>query len=198
MSGWSSKVNKPGSGGGASPAAKKDEPPKQPDFQIGSVDFIKIGTVAVFGLDDVDLILSVSEKLNRVSSMYGELVVSRMGEEVPLPDSYDVHTGNEWPLKLEYREKLVLDKVFCIVYMQGLDEEGERVFAYVNVRCDRLDNLHEKMFAGPTFNLPDNSTVVITGQGTPTAEDREKLQRDYLFGERHTNVRIFPPLSEVT
>ena len=194
MSGWSSKVNKPGGGH----TAEKDEPPKQPDFYIGNADFIKIGTIAVFGLDDVDLILSVSEKLNRVSSMYGELVVSRMGEEVPLPDSYDVQTGNEWPLKLEYREKLILDKVFCIVFMQGQNEEGERVFAYVNVRCDRLDNLYDKMFDGNSFNLPDNSTVVITGIGSPSAEDREKLQRDYLFGERHTNVRIFPPLSEVT
>ncbi len=196
MSGWSSKMNKPGASNPTAP--KKDEPPKQPDFYIGQVDFIKIGTIAVFGLDDVDLILSIAEKLNRVSSMCGELVVSRMGEEVPLPDNYDVETAGEWPLRLDYREKLVLDKVFCIVYMQGYNEEGERVFAYVNVRCDRLDSLHEKMFGGQSFNLPDSSTVVITGIGNPTAEDREKLQRDYLFGERHTNVRIFPPLSEVT
>jgi hypothetical protein len=192
---WGSKVSKPGS---ADAGKEENKPKKQPDFKIGSVDFMKIGTIAIFGVEEPEQIENISEKINQVSGMYGQLVVSRMGEEVPEPDTLDVQEGNVWPLKLEYREKMILDKVFCIVYMQGFNDEGERSFAYVNVRGDRIENLREKMFAGPTFNLPDYSTIVLTGVGMPTFENREKLQRDYLFGERHTNVRIFPPLSEVT
>lgn len=195
MSKWGSKV----SSKGASHSDKDEKKPKkQVDFTIGSVDFMKVGTIAVFGVEEDELVRNIAEKLNRISSMYGDLVTSRMGEEVPEPESYEVQDGNEWPLQLEYREKTLLDKVFCIIYMQGVDDEGERAFAYVNVRCDRLDTLHGKMFDGPAFNLPDYSTIVLTGHGMPTDEDREKLQRDYLFGERHTNIRIFPPLAEVT
>lgn len=196
MSKWGSKVSS--KGGGHADNKEEKKPKKQPDFTIGAVDFLKVGTIAVFGVEEDELIDGIAAKLNRISSMCGDLVTSRMGEEVPEPESFEIDEGNEWPLKLEYREKTLLDKVFCIIYMQGLDDDGERCFAYVNVRCDRLDTLHDKMFAGPTFNLPDYSTIVLTGQGMPTAEDREKLQRDYLFGERHTNIRIFPPLSEVT
>jgi len=192
---WGSQVKKAGSG---KKGEEKAAPKKQPDFKIGSADFMKIGTIAIFGVEEPEIVEAIAEKLNRASNMFGQLVISRMGEEVPEPDTLDVEEGNEWPMKLEYREKMILDKVFCIVYMQGVDDDGERCFAYVNVRGDRLENLHEKMNAGPTFNLPDFSTIVLTGKGMPTFEDREKLQRDYLFGERHTNVRIFPPLSEVT
>lgn len=179
-------------------AQPKEPPKKQPDFKIGNVDFMKVGTIAIFGVEEPEQIEAIADKINRMSGMFGQLVMSRMGEEVPEPDSLDVEEGNEWPLKLDYREKMILDKVFCIVYMQGYNDDGERAFAYVNVRGDRIENLREKMFAGPTFNLPDFSTIVLTGDGMPTFEHREKLQRDYLFGERHTNVRIFPPLSEVT
>ncbi|MBI1274874.1 hypothetical protein GC177_02750 [bacterium] len=191
---WSSNVKK--SGGVTGEA--KPAPKKQPDFRIGNVDFLKVGTIAIFGVEDLEVIENIASKLNRASSMCGQLVMSRMGEEVPEPDNLDVEPGNEWPMKLEYREKMVMDKVFCILYMQGYDDNQGRNFAYVNVRGDRLENLREKMLAGPTFNLPDYSTIVLTGEGMPTFEHREKLQRDYLFGERHTNVRIFPPLSEVT
>jgi hypothetical protein len=191
---WSSSVKKSsGVTGDAKPMPKK-----QPDFKIGNVDFMKIGTIAVFGVEDIEIIENIAAKLNRVSHMCGQLVMSRMGEEVPEPDTLDVETAGDWPMPLEYREKMVLDKVFCILYMQGYNDAGERAFAYVNVRGDRLENLREKMLAGPTFNLPDYSTIVLTGDGMPTFEHREKLQRDYLFGERHTNVRVFPPLSEVT
>ncbi len=194
MSKWGSKV------GSRQSPTKKDEnqPKKQPDFHIGSVNFIKVGTVAVFGVEDEELIPPIAEKINRISTMAGEVVISRMGDEVPEPGDLDVEEGNDFPMKLEYREKMLLDKFFCIVYMQGSNEDDDPCYAYVNVRMDRYDTLHDKMFAGPTFNLPDYSTIVLTGQGSPTYEDREKLQRDYLFGERHTNVRIFPPLSEVT
>lgn len=191
---WSSKTTK-----AASPTAGDDnKPKKQPDFKIGSVDFMKVGTIAIFGVEETEMIETISDKINKISGMYGQLVLSRMGEEVPEPDTLDVQEGNEWPMKLEFREKAILDKVFCIVYMQGFNDEGERCFAYVNVRGDRIENLRDKMFASNTFNLPDYSTIVLTGVGMPTFENREKLQRDYLFGERHTNVRVFPPLSEVT
>lgn len=192
---WSSKTSKPGA---ASEGQEENKPKKQPDFKIGSVDFMKVGTIAIFGVEDPDLIENIATKINQISGMYGQLVLSRMGEEVPEPDTLDVQEGNIWPIKLEFREKTLMDKVFCIIYMQGFNDEGERCFAYVNVRGDRLENLRDKMFAGPTFNLPDYSTIVLTGVAMPTFENREKLQRDYLFGERHTNVRIFPPLSEVT
>lgn len=192
---WGSQVKKSGPTGAKD---DKNKPKKQPDFKIGSVDFLKIGTIAIFGVEEPEVIEAIADKVNRISAMAGQLVISRMGEEVPEPDTLDVQEAGEWPMKLEYREKMILDKVFCIVYMQGLDDDGERCFAYVNVRGDRLENLYDKMHAGPTFNLPDYSTIVLTGKGMPTFEDREKLQRDYLFGERHTNVRIFPPLSEVT
>jgi hypothetical protein len=123
-----------------------------------------------------------------------------MGDEVPFPDELEVidekHQLEELTFTLE--ERKVTEKCFLICYLESVNENDEKVYAYFNVRFDRLKNLFDKLASGEPFNLAANVTMVVSGQGDLSNDDREKLRRDYLFGEYSTHVRIVPPLEEVT
>jgi hypothetical protein len=176
-----------------------DAPRPAPATVIAGVSFLKIGTIATFGVEDGGLIIRLAERLNSVGSSQGVLVVSRYGEEVPLPETYDVEILQRpfAELAIDPAMARIFGQVFAIVFISSYDRAGEPCFAYVNVRLDRLGALLNRLAQGVPFNLAAYTTLIVCRSGTPTAADRLMLQRDYLFGERHVNVRIFPPLNTV-
>jgi hypothetical protein len=187
----------------------KPTPKKQSDFYICQVDWIHVGMIAVFGvnsqnypgLEDIDdRVLAMCRKLSTLSYAPGPLVVSRMGEEVPEPDF-----GSKYPetqpytsLTFSFIEREWWDKLFLIMFLRGDHGDGSTAMAYINVQCGHLETLLRLVNGETLINLADYATIVLTRVGDLTDEDRLKLQRNYLFGERHTNVRLFPKLPEVT
>ncbi|GAB4307688.1 MAG: hypothetical protein Kow00117_00910 [Phototrophicales bacterium] len=91
-----------------------------------------------------------------------------------------------------------LDKAFSIVRIFSHDSAGNPVYAYVNVRGDRIENLLKQGSNDNAFNVSQFSTLVANGEGFPTPDVEQKLLNDYLFGDDCLVVRIFPPLSDVT
>jgi tetratricopeptide (TPR) repeat protein len=173
----------------------------QPPVQMSFFRWVHIGCVATFGIEDVDLIEAVARKLSTLSTMSGPLQISRQGEDVPLPPTDQVvavehHRFDEIDWKFD--EIRVWAKIFSIIFIQSTDAQGEDIFAYVNCRTDRLKPLLDLGAQHQPFNLADSATVIVSGKGRPTQEQRQKIMHDYLFGEHHVNVRIFPPLEEVT
>lgn len=175
-------------------------PQVQLDFMIGRFNWVQMGVLAVFGVDDTVMIMRLAEKITSLSYVPTSLVMSRMGEEIPEPTLEEMPFERQSFRDLEFTfdETRHLDKFFVIAFIDAIDSNGEQVFAYVNVRLDRLEALLDLGEQGTVFNLPDRATVVITGTGMPDDQEREKLRRDYVFGEHSMNVRLFPPLSEVT
>jgi len=184
------------------PAPSMPAPPSGPYVEMTRSTLFQIGTLAVFGVDDEELILGIAHKLTRLSARPLLPVLSKMGQDVPEcppegpPPDWTQLSYHQ--LEFSSEEKGIRDKVFAIAYLESTNESGDPVFAYVNVRIDRLDTLLDTGSTDTPFNLSNYATIVEPGEGSASEEIREKLRRDYLYGEDCLNVRIFPPLSDVT
>lgn len=176
------------------------KPKVQETVMIKGVGWFQVGTIAVFGVDDNQLIETIASKLASLSYIPTPVYFSRMGEEVPFPEEMVIADENRQfeELKFTLEERKVVDKCFIITYIETTTEDNQKAFVYFNVRGDRLKPLIEKLNSGEVFNISNNVTLVLHGIGDVGDLQREKLRRDYLFGEYTTNVRIFPPLDEVT
>jgi hypothetical protein len=182
------------------------KPRQQAAFEFTRATWIQVGTLAVFGIFaadgdyDYDLIKQLAQKLTALSDLPTPLYFSRMGEEVPEPETFQIDEEHKTfgELVFTFQEFSVMDKFFLILYLESANTQGEKVYAYVNVRLDRLGNLLEKLEHGAAFNLSEYTTLIFVGKGTPPNDQRAKLRRDYLFGEHYLNVRIFPALKDVT
>jgi hypothetical protein len=77
-------------------------------------------------------------------------------------------------------EQLIAEKTVCVLLMRGTNPAGERIYAYVAVRADRLQEFMVAK-AQSSFVLEDYGLVVETGMGEPSSEVQEKMQREYGF-----------------
>jgi tetratricopeptide (TPR) repeat protein len=185
----------------------KASPHKQDSCYIGAFEWMQIGAVACFGVNDERLIRRVTGKLARLSWEPKNLTISHMGEKVPPPSNtpdgkriIQVGERREFTeLRFSHEEELAFDRLFVIIGIIGRNADDELAHAYINCRVDRLHTLlKEADNSARSFNISEYATLVACDAGLPDSAIREKLRRDYLFGEQVCNVRIFPPLSEVT
>jgi hypothetical protein len=176
------------------------EPKKQIAFEMVKFTWVQVGTAAFFGVDDDNLINQVAHKLSSLSYIPTPIRFSRMGDDVPEPSTFQIEIERQRfdDIVFTFDELRILDKVFVIVYVESFNANKEKVYAYINIRTDRLKRFFDQGETDHLFNIADYATIISTGYDKFTLEDRQKLQRDYLFGEHSLNVRIFPPLSKVT
>ncbi|MCB0213566.1 MAG: hypothetical protein KDJ52_29760, partial [Anaerolineae bacterium] len=182
-------------------SGKLSKPQKQSPFETSYFEWFQIGTIAFFGVNNDDLRRGLAEKLITLNTLpLGPIVYAKMGEEVPEPTHLEIIAEQQRYDEIEwvFNEIQSLDKIFVIVFVISKNSKGENVFAYLNIRVDRLKTLLDKQEEREFYDIADYATIVLTGSGDPTSDDRQKLRRDYLFGEHHVNVRSFPPLNEVT
>ncbi len=174
--------------------------PKQAPFEIQGCEWFQIGTIAFFGVDDQAVIESMAHKLSGLSFLPTKPQFSKMGEELPTPEEFKIEIErSSWKeIEWTFDELRSLDKTFIIIFIESHTPEREPAYAYMNVRADRIEKLLDMSFSDEVFNIPDYATTVLTGSGMPDAEARGNLRQNYLFGEHYLNVRIFPPLSQVT
>jgi len=187
----------------AQPQAEEQErpiPTPQPKFMIQGYDSVQLGCIAIFGVEDFPTIRSLCEKLTSLSYYPTEPYYSRMGEPVPEPRNPYTNIKHHSYDQLQFTnaEKGIFDKTFIILHLATHTPQGDPAFVFVNVRGDRLPILLEKAASNDVFNVSDYATLIEVGVGEPSIEVANKLQNDYLFSDRHLNVRLFPPLSEVT
>src|SRR5262245_25302567 len=81
---------------------------------------------------------------------------------------------------LSVAQRVIAEKTVCVLLVRGESPAGERVYAYVAVRADRLAEFMEAQRAG-TFFPEDFGIVVASGLGEPNAEVRERMTREYWF-----------------
>lgn len=194
----------------------------QPPFYIGKATRFHIGTIAVFQVDETDILETLPTKIAGLSDNPLRIAYSRMGENVatePRSGSVIPRKLTRSTFKLSYRERQRLENIFLICYIEtgGLDQQPR--FAFVNVRGDRIESLLEALEKPEQFNLSEKSTIILAGaddveevlapnghvlitrNSRPTDGQIQRLRSDYLFGDDSigfTNVRIFPPLQDVT
>jgi hypothetical protein len=67
-----------------------------------------------------------------------------------------------------------------VLLVRGESPEGEKMFAYMAVRADKLESFIEAQKTG-TFYPEDYGIVIESGFGEPSEEIRQKMTSEYGF-----------------
>ena len=81
---------------------------------------------------------------------------------------------------LSRSEKMLAEKTVCVLLVRGEDPDGAPIYAYVGVRADKLKEFMEAQNSG-MFYPEEHGVIIEAGAGEPTAEVREKMEREYGF-----------------
>lgn len=82
--------------------------------------------------------------------------------------------------KLSKAEQIIAEKTVCVLLVRGESPDGEKIFAYMAVRADKLESFIEAQKSG-TFYPEDFGIVIESGYGDPSDEVKEKMTREYGF-----------------
>lgn len=82
--------------------------------------------------------------------------------------------------KLSRTEQIIAEKTVCVLLVRGESPEGEKMFAYMAVRADKLESFIEAQKTG-TFYPEDYGIVIESGFGEPSEEIRQKMTTEYGF-----------------
>lgn len=85
--------------------------------------------------------------------------------------------------ELSRSEKILAEKTVCVLLVRGEDPEGKPIFAYVGVRADRLKEFMAAQQSG-VFYPEEYGIIIEAGEGDPTTEVMEKMERDYGFNHK--------------
>ncbi len=82
--------------------------------------------------------------------------------------------------KLNRSEQILAEKTVCVLLVRGESPDGSPIFAYVAVRADKLEEFMAAQNSG-MFYPEDYGVIIEAGEGEPTTETRERMERDYGF-----------------
>lgn len=82
--------------------------------------------------------------------------------------------------KLSKTEQIIAEKTVCVLLVRGEDPNGKRIYAYVAVRADKLEEFMEAQRKG-LFHPEEYGLVLAAGENEPDQEVRERMTREYGF-----------------
>jgi len=82
--------------------------------------------------------------------------------------------------ELTRSEQMIAEKTVCVLLVRGESPDGKPIFAYVAVRADKLEAFMEAQKKG-TFYPEDYGVIVESGEGEPSDEIRERMEKEYGF-----------------
>lgn len=82
--------------------------------------------------------------------------------------------------KLSKTEQIIAEKTVCVLLVRGESPDGQKIFAYMAVRADKLESFIEAQKSG-TFYPEDYGIVIESGEGEPSEEVKEKMTKEYGF-----------------
>lgn len=93
--------------------------------------------------------------------------------------------------KLSRSEQMLAEKTVCILLVRGENEAGGKIFAYVALRADKMEEFMKAQQRG-TFFPEEYGIVIESGEGEPSEAIREKMTKEYGFNHE-TMVDIQTP-----
>ena len=82
--------------------------------------------------------------------------------------------------KLTRTEQIIAEKTVCVLLVRGESPDGQKIYAYVAIRADKLEGFMEAQKQG-TFYPEDFGIVVEAGEGEPSDEVKLKMTQEYGF-----------------
>lgn len=82
--------------------------------------------------------------------------------------------------KLTKSEQIIAEKTVCVLLVRGENPDGGKIYAYVAVRADKLEEFMEAQKKG-TFYPEDYGMILEAGEGEPTDAIKKKMTQEYGF-----------------
>jgi hypothetical protein len=82
--------------------------------------------------------------------------------------------------KLTRTEQIIAEKTVCVLLVRGENPDGNKIYAYVAIRADKLESFMEAQKQG-TFYPEDFGIIIESGEGEPTDEIKAKMTKEYGF-----------------
>jgi hypothetical protein len=83
-------------------------------------------------------------------------------------------------VKLSRSEQLLAEKTMCILLLRGDDTNGGKIYAYVAIRADKLEDFMEAQKNG-VFYPEEYGVIIESGAGEPSDEVKKKMTSEYGF-----------------
>lgn len=81
---------------------------------------------------------------------------------------------------LELADNVVAERTVIILLVRGENPDGLPIYAYVAVHADRLEEFMAAQTSG-TFYPEDFGAIIEAGEGDPTQQVRERMEKEYAF-----------------
>ncbi|MFO0820074.1 MAG: hypothetical protein U1A77_19145 [Pirellulales bacterium] len=85
--------------------------------------------------------------------------------------------------KKSIAQRVIEEKTVCILLVRGESPEGRKVYSYVALRQNRLEEFMEAQRKG-LFYPADFGMVIESGDGEPSDEVKERMTREYGFNHQ--------------
>ena len=82
--------------------------------------------------------------------------------------------------KLSKTEQIIAEKTVCVLLVRGESPEGDKIYAYLAIRADKLESFMEAQKSG-TFFPEDYGIIIEAGEGEPSDEVKLKMTQEYGF-----------------
>ena len=92
-------------------------------------------------------------------------------------------------VKLSRSEQIIAEKTVCVLLVRGENPDGTSIYAYVAVRADKLEEFMAAQKSG-LFYPEEYGVIIESGEGDPSEEVREKMEREYGFN--HSQMLDIP------
>jgi hypothetical protein len=87
---------------------------------------------------------------------------------------------NEVFVKLSRSEQVLAEKTMCILLLRGDDVDGGKIYAYVAIRADKLEEFMAAQKKG-VFYPEEYGVIIESGSGEPSDEVKQKMTSEYGF-----------------
>ena len=95
--------------------------------------------------------------------------------------------------KLTNTEQIIAEKTICILLVRGENADGQKIYAYVAIRADKMQEFMEAQKSGVFF--PEEHGIIIeAGEGEPSDEIKAKMTQEYGFN--HTEMVDIPDVDK--
>ncbi len=82
--------------------------------------------------------------------------------------------------KLTRSEQIIAEKTVCVLLVRGENTEKAKIYAYIAVRADKLEEFIAAQRKG-LFYPEEYGIILESGEGDPSEEVRERMTKEYGF-----------------
>lgn len=97
--------------------------------------------------------------------------------------------------KLEKQRAKELANDIVICYIQGTDPNGDKVFSYVAIEADLLEEFNQAIHAG-NVDVDDFGYRIVSGYGEPSESVKQMMSDDYGFDHENSPYPYPPPSND--